>query len=248
MRAGPRNSALMRWHRRIGLVAAALIVVLAVSGVALNHTSELGLDRTHITGFWLPDWPGAQSDAQMHGYSVGQYQVTILEDRVFLDGGMIAQTIDGSVGAVKIPNAIAVAGRTEILLLAENGDLIERITALPTPLAGIGVTPDGRVAIALAPDLVFTSDISLLEWQQVRDPRIVWAATSIIPANIREQILLAHRGAGVSLERIVLDVHSGRIFGRYGPWLMDGAAIFLLMLAMTGILGWLCGRNRKEDT
>lgn len=243
MKAEPRNFAVLRWHRRIGLVAAALVVVLALSGVALNHTTELGLDRRTITAPWLLDWFGPESKAEMHGYVVGQHQVSVVEDRVFFDGAMIAQTLDGIVGAVKLANAIAVAGRTEILLLAGNGDVIERVTALPTPIAGIGVTQDARVAIALAPDLVFTADASLLEWQQVSDSRIVWATTSIIPAAIRDQVLQAHRGAGVSAERILLDVHSGRILGRHGPWLMDGAAIFLLILAATGVMGWLRGRN-----
>lgn len=237
--------AALRWHRRIGLVAAALVVVLAISGVALNHTTELGLDRMHVPPSWLPDGSGPTSDARMHGYRVGQQQLTTLEDRVFLDGVMIPQTLEGIVGAVKIANAIAVAGRSEILLLSETGELIERITALPTPLTGIGVTPDGRVAIALAPNLVFSSDVSLLEWQQVQDSRIVWTTTSIIPENIREQVSLAHHGVGVSMERLVLDVHSGRILGHYGPWLMDGAAILLLLLAATGLFGWLRGRNRK---
>jgi hypothetical protein len=241
MKAGRRGSGLLRWHRRIGLVAAALVVILALSGVALNHTTALGLDRQAVTAPWLLDWLGAESKAEMHGYKVGQHQVTVLEDRVFFDGAMIAQRLDGIVGAVETANAIAVAGRTEILLLAENGDLIERISALPTPIAGVGVTQDGRVAVALAPDLVFSADESLLEWRQVRDSRIDWATTSIIPAAIREQILQAHRGAGISAERILLDMHSGRIFGRYGPWMMDGAAILLLLLAATGIIGWLRG-------
>lgn len=243
MKAGRRGSALLRWHRRIGLVAAALVVILALSGVALNHTTALGLDRQAVTAPWLLDWLGAESKAEMHGYKVGQHQVTVLEDRVFFDGAMIAQRLDGIVGAVETANAIAVAGRTEILLLAENGDLIERISALPTPITGIGVTPDGRLAVAIAPDLVFTADASLLQWQQVRDSRISWTTTSLIPDAIGKQVLQAYGGADVSMERIILEVHSGRIFGSYGPWLMDGAAILLLLLAVTGVIGWSRSRN-----
>jgi uncharacterized iron-regulated membrane protein len=243
MKAGRRGSGLLRWHRRIGLVAAALVVILALSGVALNHTTALGLDRQAVTAPWLLDWLGAESKAEMHGYKVGQHQVTVLEDRVFFDGAMIAQRLDGIVGAVETANAIAVAGRTEILLLAENGDLIERISALPTPITGIGVTPDGRLAVAIAPDLVFTADASLLQWQQVRDSRIDWTTTSLIPDAIGKQVLQAYGGADVSMERIILEVHSGRIFGSYGPWLMDGAAILLLLLAVTGMIGWSRSRN-----
>lgn len=243
MKTGRRNSALMRWHRRIGLVAAALVVVLAISGIALNHTTALGLDRQTVTTPWLLHHLGTESNAEMHGYTAGGHWLVGLEDRVFFDGQMLAQTLDGIVGAAGIADAIAVAGRTEILLLTDDGVLIERITALPTPITGIGVTPDGRVAVAIAPDLVFTADASLLEWQQVRDSRIIWTTTSLIPDAIGEQVLQAYRGTGVSMERIFLEVHSGRIFGAYGPWLMDGAAILLLLLAGTGVIGWLRSRN-----
>jgi len=237
---------MMRWHRIIGLSAGVLMVVLALSGITLTHSAQLGLDRRTITTPWLLAWMGAQSDAEIYFYSLDAHSIAILDDRVFFDGDMIAQTLEGGVGAVKIANAIVVAGRSEILLLAENGDLIERVTALPVPITGIGVTKNGRVAVALTPDLVFTSDAGLLEWRQVTDQPVVWATPGLIPTATREQILQGHRGAGLSAERIVLELHSGRLFGHYGPWLMDGAALALLALAATGVAGWLRGRKRKD--
>lgn len=237
---------MMRWHRIIGLSAGALIVVLALSGIALTHSAQFGLDRRTITAPWLSSWMGAQSDAEIYFYRLDAHSIAILDDRVFFDGVMISQRLEGGVGAVRLANAIAVAGRSEILLLAENGDLIERVTALPVPITGIGITQDGRVAVALTPDLVFTSDAGLLEWRQVTDQPVVWAAPALIPDIIREQIMQGHRGAGLSAERIVLELHSGRIFGAYGPWLMDGAALAMLALAATGVSGWLRGRKRGE--
>ncbi len=239
---------MMRWHRIIGLITGILIVVLALSGIALTHSTQLGLDRRTITAPWLLSWMGAQSDAEIYFYALGPHSVAILDDRVFFDGVMIAQTLEGGVGAVKIANAIAVAGKSEILLLTENGALIERVTALPVPVTGIGVTQDGRVAVALTPDLVFTSDDALLEWRQVTDQPVIWAAPGLIPAAIREQILQGHRGAGLSTERIMLELHSGRIFGNYGPWLMDGAALAMLALAATGVTGWIRGRKRGDGS
>lgn len=46
------------------------------------------------------------------------------------------------------------------------------------------------------------------------------------------------RGRILPWERVILDLHSGRIFGPWGPWLMDAAAILLLFLAGSGVSIW----------
>ncbi len=43
-------------------------------------------------------------------------------------------------------------------------------------------------------------------------------------------------GGGLPLERVVLDLHSGRLFGWLGPYVMDAAALGLLIVAITGLL------------
>ena len=57
-------------------------------------------------------------------------------------------------------------------------------------------------------------------------------------------ILGEYRGRGLPLIRVLSDLHSGRIFGRYGTWLMDASAVILLLLVATGILGSGLGRRR----
>ena len=52
-----------------------------------------------------------------------------------------------------------------------------------------------------------------------------------------------YRGHSLSWERVLLDLHSGRLFGRYGTWVMDIAAGLLLVLVMTGI--WLWTQRRR---
>ena len=42
-----------RWHRRLGLCACIVIMVVAVTGVLLNHNASLGLHRVHIHHPWL---------------------------------------------------------------------------------------------------------------------------------------------------------------------------------------------------
>ena len=240
-----KNSALLRWHRGIGVAAALLVLILALSGLALNHGGALGLDRTHVSAPWLLRWyglSGTQSPKQ--GYAAGGHWLSEFENRLLLDGERLPHTIDGLAGAVMLEQALVIAGGSGMLLLAEDGALIERITALPKPITGLGLMAQGKVALRTVSGQVFTSDAQFLEWLPARaGDRIEWSAAESLPAPIREQSAHALRGNALSLERILLDLHSGRIFGGYGPWLMDAAAVLLLILAATGITGWWRGRN-----
>ena len=48
----------------------------------------------------------------------------------------------------------------------------------------------------------------------------------------------AYSGSPLSYERVLLDLHSGRIFGRVGVLVVDAAAVALLLLALSGFYMW----------
>ncbi|HED18424.1 MAG TPA: PepSY domain-containing protein, partial [Gammaproteobacteria bacterium] len=49
------------WHRYMGVGAAAFMLVIAVTGVLLNHTEGLQLDSRHVQSNWILDWYGIQA-------------------------------------------------------------------------------------------------------------------------------------------------------------------------------------------
>lgn len=42
----------------------------------------------------------------------------------------------------------------------------------------------------------------------------------------------------ITMERVLIDIHSGRFFGTAGPWVMDLAGLALLFLLSSGIYNW----------
>ncbi|MBE9548779.1 MAG: PepSY domain-containing protein [Proteobacteria bacterium] len=45
-----RKQLLARWHRRIGISVAAWLILLAISGLLINHAHDWGLDQSSIPG------------------------------------------------------------------------------------------------------------------------------------------------------------------------------------------------------
>lgn len=53
-----------RWHRRIGVTAALLTVILAVTGLLLSYNVALKLDKIFIQQEWLLSWYGYDPQAE----------------------------------------------------------------------------------------------------------------------------------------------------------------------------------------
>lgn len=51
----------------------------------------------------------------------------------------------------------------------------------------------------------------------------------------------------LSWDRVLLDLHTGRFFGDWGVYLMDAAAIVLLLLTFTGIYNWYRSPRRVKS-
>jgi hypothetical protein len=67
--------------------------------------------------------------------------------------------------------------------------------------------------------------------------------TSIDSAGLRQWYGMPSGDGGMeealTWDRVLLDLHTGRFFGGFGPYAMDAAAILLLLLVFSGVYNWL---------
>ena len=235
---------LYMWHRWLGLAAAAFVIVLSLSGLLLNHTEELTLDSRHVHSRSLLDWYGIRAPGDMHSYTVGGDIVTQVGDRIYWNTTQVPQLSARLVGAVNYPDFAVVAIEGELLLFSRRGELIERLggaAGVPAGMQAIGITSHGTLAIHAAHGYYQTDDM-FLEWSESDTLDAEWAQAESPAPKLRAALEQAWRGAGLSLERVLLDIHSGRILGSWGIYLVDAAAMLFLLLAASGI--WLWSRRR----
>ena len=67
---------LREWHRKLGIIAAAFIIFLSISGVALNHTSSLSLAQQPINNSWLLDLYGISPPEDIRFYQQNTLIIT----------------------------------------------------------------------------------------------------------------------------------------------------------------------------
>ena len=241
------NRQLGVWHRRLGLAAVAILILLAVSGVLLNHSHGLGLDRRYVQWGWLLDWYGIHAPAEPRGVALGAHWLSELDGRIYFDGHELPGLRGRLNGAVVVGYTIASAVGDNIWLLTPDGIIVEQLgtaQGVPGGLHALGVDRNGRLVVEAAQGF-YTADSELLKWRRAIPQAVSWARLTEVPPALRAELVRQYRGRGLSVERVLADVHGGRVLGEIGMWLVDLTAIACLGLALSGL--WLWARHGRKD-
>lgn len=242
-------SMMRRMHRSLGAGVAMFVVFMVVSGLAINHSGTLGLARHHVSSTGLLNWYGIEGPESINSYRVREHWVSFAGSQVFVDDQVITTLADG-VGAVQAGPFIIVAGSRELILLDTEGRLVERIGWNGTQqgvIEAIGKSNEDQVVTRSAGQL-WVADIDLLGWKPLTDNLSTpqWSLAVSGPDTLQQAIAEHYRGQGLNMERILLDLHSGRIFGRIGVVVYDLLALAVGFLAISGLVFWFRARRNGQ--
>lgn len=235
------------WHRRVGLLVAALVAVLAITGLLLNHSDRLGLDRTNIVTGWVVDWYGLTPVEDPVHFRAGEHWVSWIDGAAYANGKRVGEAGGTARGAVAFDSLVAMATSEAVIVFTSDGELVERlgVAFLPGAIARVGTAASKDRIVIRTPAGQYASDSDLLAWSPFGD-EVVWSQAGTPTDVVLERQLAAYRGQGLPLSRVLLDLHSGRLFGSVGAAVMDAAAILLLVLVATGIVNWSGFRRRRR--
>lgn len=232
-------------HRWLGFFVALFVIQVSVTGVLLNHTEDFGLDDNYVENQFVLDWYDLEPNLN-NAYALENVWIIASDGIVFANTGAHTKRlrtgtlkaavncaefycvqIDNSVSIytktfavvdqLKVPAGTTIGSHSEHLLAAE-----QRVTNKDEPFRQY-VSND------------------LLNWQKVSTPIELINNTSQLgrlPKNVRKAIRKAVTEQTLPWERVIQDMHSGRILGTVGVWLVDIFALFLIVLAITGLWMW----------
>ena len=235
------------WHRYMGVSAAIFVLIVAVTGLLLNHTEDFQFDSEHISSDWVLDWYGIRAPDTMQTFLAGDRYVTLMGEHLYLNRREIEGNYSHLVGAVLFKEAFIVAMTHSILLLTPRGELIEQLQdkdGVPANIKQIGIDANSAVIVKAGHDY-YQPDADFIDWKKADNDisGISWATPSLLEPRLKTALQNHYRGEVLPVERVILDLHSGRFFGWLGPWLFDAAAILLILLALSGSWIWLKRRR-----
>ena len=203
------NGRLRRNHRWAGAVLVAFVLFLATTGIALNHSGDFGLDRKYVSWSWL-----------LEAYGMG--------------------APEPYAGKTLIGELVVVGDGQRAHVLLTSGELVESIdlgSVLPGMIERVGGAVDR--AVLDSGGMLFRSDadITIFEpWAAGNASNVEWSPEVQPDAPGLEAIDAAWRGHGLTIERLLLDLHSGRILSLGGRLLLDVIALGLIALSISGLV------------
>lgn len=233
----------VKWHRRIGLLCAFFVIVLSITGLLLNHTASLKLDNIKLHSPILSSLYNLPPATPVSFHSGEQWISHNGINTLYLGQMSIEQCAPPLKGVVTHNDLLQILCEDELLLLTKEGDLLERITpvlGLPNGSQALAFT-EGQLLIKTA-DGVVSADMDALNFIPSTLPAI-WTAAETPTSELTT--FLRNQGPAMDLEQVLLDLHSGRLFGGIGVLVMDLAAILLIVLSITGFIAWQTSRKMR---
>jgi len=230
------------WHRRIGLSVFLLLIFLAISGFALNHSPALKLNKISLSNSWLLSWYGLEKPL-IKGFKLDDKW--LYEDGsnlLYADKQAVATCSAPLLSVAKSSNTLYALCAETLHLLTESGQLLESFSQLD------GLPNDVRAISAVDKSLYLITDSAVLEFNPESlalkpvsgiDPASLNAITDqlAVPESLEQE--LENSGPSISLETVILDLHSGRFFGQFGVLVIDIVGLLICILSISGLLAWI---------
>ena len=220
---------LRKIHRKVGVFLSLFLILLAVTGVLLNHSEQFLLSKNHIPGF-------------MAAWYIEPEPVTgfLIEDtHLYASEGMLIAGESSLthcpvlLDAVPLTREVALLCTDGLILLTHQFEFIERIEAIdgfPEEASAVGRVGD-ELAVQLNQRWFLFDPLS---WELTPLPQIK-AVSELDSTEVPTSLTL---GRAVTWQQFILDVHSGAVVGLSGRLFNDLVAVMLIMMAFSGIIMW----------
>lgn len=239
-----------RLHRWLGVAAVFFVMLLSITGVALNHSSDWGLDRHYVDWDWAMASLGLRVPTHSVSFADRGHRVTQLGERAYFDASEIDHAVESLTGLVVLEPFAVIATADAILLVTVDGTLVQRLDVsaeLPVPVRRVGRI-DARPVLE-SDGSYFIGDVDVTAfapWVDADRSAVTWSVASSPSRSEFESIQDLYRSRSLTLERLLLEIHSGRIIAGAGPLLLDLVAGGLVLLSVSGVGVWLWGGSRRN--
>jgi len=233
---------LHRWHRRIGVMISVFVIWMAVSGWLLNHTAFFDLAHRSVTTHLIALRYGLNEALPTQAFNADKHWLTFTDESAWLDGKLLSTPLPQPLGLIADAKTIYIANASTLLLFNDNGALIDSESTNLLPIPTITRIGRGCNGIVIAdPQKQFASGDGV-NWEMCKGD-VQWSSAQPL-TEYQLAIIKPLVQPGVSLERLIQDLHSGRFFGTWGPFFVDAIGLAFVLLALSGL--WMFSHQRKQ--
>lgn len=241
---------LRTWHKRAGLFAFLFMGWLGLSGILINQSPSWGYDTDKVYWSWVMWLYGLEPEPPSTGLYANGHWLAVTPEGTALNGSVLTPPIKTPIGMV------AAEADGESLLFVATPDTVSVVTLDGTRFDDMGssVLPVSAIRrigrLEKVPGSVVIQDLDAylstdggLSWSLSNPNEVSWSEEVALPAAEMERLRPLSRPF-VTLEHVLVDAHSGAIFGRSGVYVINTVGLMAIWLAISGLwMWWRTGRR-----
>jgi len=233
---------LRKWHQRIGLTAAVFLVWLGSSGAILSRSDQFGFDAMRLHWDWLTAWYGLSAESPRMGFEAAGHWMAATKESTLLDAREVEPRIPPPIGFVTLDGAsgkqLVIGTADSLVIVAPDGSRVDELRAPILPVSAlrrIGISADGGIAVQ---DFdAYESRDGGNTWAAVLPQSVSWSQPAALPGEQRKAIEQFAKPS-ILVEQVLIDLHSGRLFGPIGAWIITLVGVLALGLSISGVWSW----------
>lgn len=149
MRAGPganrrAYAAILKLHRQLGIAVVLIVLMLAITGVLINHAPALGLDQSPVRQSWILRWYHPNAAPVLRAYRAADTWAVWVNGQVVVAGKRITAIDATPVGLVDGGRVLVMAFPDRALVVTPDGRLVETLTGAALPGRVEAIAPRDR--------------------------------------------------------------------------------------------------------
>ena len=234
---------ILRLHIYVGLGISLLLIHLSITGIFLNHTDDLELNKTYISSKWILNLYGLNVPRPSKIFTIQQDNFSHFDTEVFLNNKPIFLFDSELIGVIKNRENFIIAAQDELFIVNQSGALIDKQKILSFTIKSIGKYKEKIVIRDEQLNKWVGKSISG-KWAPIIKDNIDWSKPGTMTPLNKKDIKQYFVGNGISLEHIILDFHSGAIFKKEGKLFFDLVSLLLIFLSVSSIWIWFIKRKK----
>ena len=230
-----------RWHRRIGVLCFLFLIMLAFTGILLNHADSWSLFAKPIPAKLAGALYGDSYPVEAYLYDLDEIDVYQIDQSLYLQQVQLDLSCTSDVTGVTFSENYIWIGCSDSLSLYETtGALVEKIRLTGESITALARCQPG-ICIRRSGDW-FAFDQATLSLEEL----LVGAPVAeTLPSGIEFwPDSISHTPAELNFGRLISDFHSGAVAGNIGRILVDLVGFAILFLSISGCYLWLGNKPR----
>ena len=233
-------------HLYVGLGISLLLIHLSITGIFLNHTDDLELNKTYISSTWILNLYGLNVPRPTKIFTIQQDNFSQFDTEVFFNNKPIFLFDSELIGVIKDHENFIIAAQDELFIVNQSGALIDKKKILSFTIKSIGKYKE-KIVIKDEQLNEWAGKSISDEWIPIIKDNIDWSMPGTMTPLNKKDIKQYFVGNGISLEQIILDFHSGAIFKKEGKLFFDLVSLLLIFLSVSGIWIWLRKIKKRKN-